>query len=235
MIIPAYNEEKRILQTIQSIAAYFSKKPRSYELIVVDDGSSDNTASVVSSLSDKIPNLEVCSLAKNMGKGCAVRFGGLRAKGNLILFTDADGSTPFEEVEKLELALADNFDIAIGSRAIFSKDTVVEAIWYRKLLGRTFNRIINILILPGIADTQCGFKMFRKEAAKKLFSAQKIDRFAFDVELLFLARKYGYRIVEVPINWANVPGSKVNLLTDSTKMFFDVLKLRLRYLLGAYR
>lgn len=235
IVIPAYNEEARITSTLESIDNYFSRNKRSYEVIVVDDGSSDGSSAVVSALAQKLANLKIYTLQENKGKGYAVRFGALRAHGDLVLFNDADGATPIEEIEKLESALVNDFQVAIGSRAIFSEDTFVNTVWYRRLLGRIFNRTINLLILPGIADTQCGFKMFTKEAAQKLFSAQKIERFAFDVELLFLARKFGYGIKEVPINWTNIEGSKVNLLTDSTKMLFDVLKLRVRYFLGAYR
>lgn len=234
IVIPAYNEEERITSTLESIDAYFSVNKRSYEVIVVDDGSSDKTTAVVSALASRLANLKIYTLPENKGKGYAVRFGGLKARGELVLFNDADGATPIEEVEKLESALLGDFQIAIGSRAIFSESTSVSTVWYRKFLGRIFNRTINLLILPGIADTQCGFKLFTKDAAQRLFNAQKIERFAFDVELLFLARKFGYRIKEVPINWTNVEGSKVNLLTDSTKMLIDVLKLRLRYFLGAY-
>ena len=170
----------------------------------------------------------------NRGKGYAVRFGMFNARGRYLLFNDADGASPIPEVERLFAAIEDGADVAIGSRAMFSRETDVQTVWYRKFLGRVFNAYVNIIILPGIADTQCGFKMFSRKAAKFIFRRQKAERFSFDVELLYLARKAGYVIAEVPINWTNVAGSKVNLVKDSLAMGWDLTKFRLRDFFGGY-
>jgi len=171
---------------------------------------------------------------ENKGNGYAVRFGVLNSRGRFVLFADADGATPIAELDRLEAALSKGAQVAIGSRALFSLETEVETVWYRKFMGRTFNAMVNVILLPGIADTQCGFKMFTREVARKIFSAQREERFAFDVEILFLARKLGCMIVEVPVNWHNVPGSKVNMATDSVAMFCSMLKVRIRNIFGVY-
>jgi len=148
---------------------------------------------------------------------------------------DADGSTAIEELERLAPVLTKGFSIAIGSRALKAEGIKLEALWYRKAMGRIFATIVNLLIVPGIRDTQCGFKLFEATAAKDIFSQMTSNRFSFDVELLFLARKRGYRIKEVAVNWHNEPDSKVNLLKDSCKMFLDIFKFRWKYLRGHYR
>jgi dolichyl-phosphate beta-glucosyltransferase len=156
-----------------------------------------------------------------------VRVGALNSRGKRVLFADADGATPIKETTRLLAALDEGFDVAIGSRAMASNDTKVSTVIYRKLLGRIFNRCVNLFILPGIADTQCGFKVFTREAAQFLFQHQRSDRFSFDVELLFLARKAGFSVKEVPVNWTNIPGSKVNLAFDAALMFRDIFRFRL--------
>lgn len=234
IIIPAFNEESRLPKTLLSVRDYFEARGGSYEVLVVDDGSRDDTSKVVRQFEKLTTNIRLLSYPENHGKGYAVRLGMLSARGRRLLFNDADGSTPIAEIERLERALDAGAHIAIGSRAMFSKDTHIETVWYRKVLGRTFNAFVNMLILPGIADTQCGFKLFVREAAELLFARQRADRFSFDVELLFLARRAGFSIAEVPINWTNVPGSKVNLIRDSLLMFRDILKFRLCDLFGGY-
>lgn len=234
VIIPAFNEQNRLGSTIESIASYFAGKQVQVELIVVDDGSSDRTAELVADYSRKLPIVRLLTYPHNRGKGHAVKFGMTNARGRLRLFDDADGSTPIEEIERLTSAIDGGADVAIGSRAMRSSDTAVRALWYRKLIGRTFNLIVNTLIVPNIADTQCGFKMFTAEAADRIFPLQRSERFSFDVELLFLARKNGFKIAEVPVNWHNVPGSKVNLAVDSLAMLKDIFVFRLNYLLGRY-
>ena len=230
VVIPAFNERFRLPSTLLEMTAYLERVAnRSYELIVVDDGSSDDTAEVVERLKSVCPKLSIVSLGQNRGKGCAVRTGILAARGEHILFADADGATPFQEVAKLQAAIATGADIAIGSRAMHSKDTKVVTNILRKSMGRTFNFLVNSLLIPGIADTQCGFKLFRRAAARFIFSRQLCDGFGFDVEVLHIAHKVGMKTVEVPINWVNVPGSKVRLISDSLLMFRDLLVFKLRH------
>lgn len=234
VVIPAFNEERRLPSTLLSVLEHLRETYSSFEIIVVDDGSSDQTPKIVRQFTALAPQVKLFVLPKNRGKGYAVKFGVLNAIGRRILFNDADGASPINELERLERALDDGAEVAIGSRARFSTDTAVETLWYRKLIGRVYNGIVNIVILPGIADTQCGFKLFRREAAIPVFKMQRAEGFSFDVELLFLARKAGCKIAEVPINWTNVPGSKVNLGKDSLLMFRDIMLFRMRDLLGGY-
>ena len=235
IIIPAYNEERRLPTTLASILDYCrTRAETSFEVIVVDDGSTDGTSEVVREFEAASPEVKLLVYGSNRGKGYAVRFGVMNARGRLLLYNDADGATPIEEIARLEHAIARGADIAIGSRAMFSKDTTVETVWYRKYTGRVFNGVVNLLLVPGIADTQCGFKLFKREAAVNLFSRQQAERFSFDVEVLFLARKAGFKIFEVPINWCNIPGSKVNLLRDSVHMFLDLVRFRIKDIFGMY-
>ena len=235
VVIPAYNEEDRLPKTLVSVLEFLSGNYEKFEIIVVSDGSTDDTVKVVSQFSSLAAQIRVISYENNRGKGHAVRLGVLSARGRRVLFNDADGSTPIEELQRLEDALSDDIQVAIGSRAMFSDATSVDTVWYRKYIGRTFNAIVNLIVLPGIADTQCGFKLFTRSAAQYLFTHQTSDGFSFDVELLFLARKAKYGIAEVPVNWTNVPGSKVDLVQDSTRMFFDILRFRIADFAGTYR
>lgn len=228
LIIPSYNEQSRIAPTLRNAAEYLSANYPEFELIVVDDGSSDQTKAVVLELAKEIPQLRLLALNNNRGKGYAVKFGVLNSRGLLVGFADADGSTPIEELKRLSQALANGAEIAIGSRALKSNDTQVEALWYRRLLGRLFNLVINLVVVPGIADTQCGFKLFTRRAADFVFSRQSSERFSFDVEILHIAQRAAIGIAEVPVNWHNVPGSKVNLITDALQMLYDACRFRLR-------
>ncbi len=235
IVIPAFNEEARISSTLTSIIEYLKNRPElSSEIIVVDDGSSDKTSAVVKGFEGAGVDVKVLTYPENRGKGYAVRFGVMNARGRRILYNDADGATPIEEIERLEAALNSGVHIAVGSRAMFSRETQIATVWYRKIMGRVFNGFVNLILLPGIADTQCGFKMFVRKAGRAIFSQQRAERFSFDVEVLFLARKAGYKIAEVPINWTNVPGSKVSLVNDSAAMFLDLLRFRLRDFFGGY-
>ena len=234
VVVPAYNEESRIPRTLEEMVTYLDANHRSYEILVVDDGSRDKTRDFVEQFGKAHPGVRLLSYTENRGKGYAVRFGALAAKGERVIFADADGATPFGEVARLDAAISEGADVAIGSRALHSPDTKLKTVWYRKLPGRVFAGIVNLLVLPGISDTQCGFKMFTRPAAKLIFSRQQAERFSFDVELLFLARRADLRIAEVPISWTNIPGSKVNLLTDSIAMFRDVIRFRIRALVGGY-
>lgn len=226
IIVPAYNERWRLPPTLIDIVDYFDQKSYSYEVIVVDDGSKDDTAGVVEKFERVREQVRLIRLPKNCGKGHAVRVGALNAHGERIMFADADGATPIEEIERLMVSLDAGADIAIGSRAKASHDTKVTTRWYRKYLGRAFNTCVNVILLPGIEDTQCGFKLFTRRAAQFVFNKQKSDGFSFDVEILYIAQRAKLKISEIPINWENVPGSKVNLIVDALKMFRDILKFK---------
>src|SRR3990172_9263564 len=180
------------------------------------------------------PSLRLIPLDSNRGKGFAVRTGMLAAKGDLRLFCDADGATPIEELHRLERALSGEIDILIGSRAIRSTECRVEGKLHRKYLCFIYNRLVRLLAVRGLYDTQCGFKLFRGAAADRLFAAQTLAGFGFDAEVLFLARKWGYTIREVPVNWQDQPGGKVRVFRDSARMFFDLVKLRRSWRAGAY-
>lgn len=234
-VIPAYNEVKRLDRTLKRVSEYFGGAGRDYEIIVVDDGSNDGTADLAARHGKEDPRCRVVSLATNSGKGAAVRRGVLEAKGELILFSDADLSTPIEEVEKLESALAGGYDVAIGSRALPGSQVLVHQPWVRETMGKVYNILIRLLLMRGFRDTQCGFKLFKCGAAKDLFPRARIDRFGFDVEILLLARLRGYRVAEVPVRWINSPATRVMILRDSTSMFLDLFRIRAWHLLGRYR
>ena len=226
IIIPAYNEERRLPPTLIDVIDFFDRKSISYEVLVIDDGSKDGTAEVVRKFERVRNQVRLIQLPRNYGKGHAVRLGVLNSRGARILFADADGATPIQEFERLEAALSAGADIAIGSRALASKETKVATSIHRRLFGRVFNKCVNMILLPSIADTQCGFKIFTRKAALFLFRRQRADRFSFDVELLYMAHKADLAVTEVPINWTNVPGSKVNLVLDSLSMFRDVFRFK---------
>jgi len=237
VIIPAYNEEYRLPGYLLRILKYLEEAyPNNQaEILVVDDGSTDATAAVASSLNNGAGRIKVIRLERNRGKGYAVRTGMLAAKGILRIFTDADGATPFEEIEKLLQSLENGADIAVASRALKDDTRTVRSNPLRKFIGNAFNLLVRSLAVPGIYDTQCGFKLFKGEIAAALFSAQRISKFGFDVEVLFLARKHGFRIVEVPVNWNDVAGTKVHVVKDAVRMFRDVFVTRLRWATGKYR
>jgi dolichyl-phosphate beta-glucosyltransferase len=235
IVIPAFNEEKRLPSTLESVFEYLSNRRVNFELIVVDDGSTDGTVEVVKEFGMHHEGVRLLSYSPNMGKGHAVREGIKKSKGLRVLFNDADGSSPIKEIEKLESALNKGFDVAIGSRAKPDDSRRVNALAYRKFMGNFFNFIVQTLLLKGIQDSQCGFKMFTQSAARSVFNVAREDGFAFDVELLHIARLRNYKIAEVPINWTNVDGSKVNLVLDSSKMFLDVLKIKVRSFMGLYK
>lgn len=224
VIIPAFNEQRRLPPTLLDAVDFLDSFDKEYEVIVVDDGSRDGTSAVVQKFEKIRSQVRLIRLPKNYGKGHAVRTGVLNAHGQFILFTDADGSTAISEVSRLLTAIEEGSEVVIGSRALRSDETEVKALLLRKILGRVFNKIVNTVLLPGIADTQCGFKLFSRKAANFLFSQQQSDGFSFDIELLFLAKKAGLPVSEIAINWENVPGSKVNLVSDSLRMFLDIFR-----------
>jgi len=234
IIIPSFNEEARLPATLEKISAYIQNKRPNTEVIVVDDGSTDGTAAVAESWKDRIPQLRVVANGRNRGKGFSVRHGSLEARGNIILFTDADLSSPIEEGEKL-LAALESHDLAIGSRAVDRSLIEVHQSPFRELSGIIFNRIVRVILRLPFVDTQCGFKAFRRERCRIIFEQQTIERFGFDPELLYLARHHGLSTVEVPVRWGHSPATKVSMLRDSVQMFLDVFVIRWNGLRGRYR
>lgn len=235
MVIPAYNEEKRLMPTLHKISEYLSRQGFSYEIIAVDDGSSDNTLKIMKEFAGSNEHVFVLSNGHNRGKGYTVRNGMLAAHGQYVFFTDADLSTPIDEIEKCLPYLKNGYDVVIGSRSLPDSDIVIHQPWYRETMGKVFNLLVNMVLLKGIIDTQCGFKGFKREAAQKIFSRCMIDGFSFDVEALYLARKCNFKIKEVPIRWENSTLSKVSPIKHSLQMFKDLLGLKIKDLQGYYR
>ena len=234
IIIPSFNEESRLPGTLEKISSYIEARRPNTEVIVVDDGSSDRTAAVAESWRGRIPRLRVVSNGTNRGKGFSVRHGSLEAAGEIILFTDADLSSPVEEAEKL-LAALQSHDVAIGSRAVDRSLIEVRQSPFREFAGIIFNRIVHIILRLPFVDTQCGFKAFRRERCHIIFEQQTIERFGFDPELLYLARHHGLSTVEVPVRWAHSAATKVSMLRDSLQMFLDIFIIRWNALRGRYR
>lgn len=231
IIIPAYNEEDRLPKTLDQIANYVKKNPDNFEVIVVDDASTDRTNEVAKKFENDIKNLKIIRLEESLyaGKGYAVNKGVLASSGDLILFTDADASTPISEIEKLLTKIDEDYDVVIGSRAISRSSVKKRQNILREYMGRTFNIIVQALTVKGIVDTQCGFKLFKRKSTLDIFENQKIFDFGFDVELLYAAAKKKLRIAEVPVLWYNDPRSTVHPIKDSYKMLIDIFKIRLFY------
>lgn len=228
VVVPVYNEENKIAETVRRISAFLALKGEPAEVLVVNDGSKDRTQEILETLSRDPQNasLKFIYSEVNHGKGYASRQGVLQTTGRYVLLTDADLSAPIKEVDKLISALKGGADVAIGSRAVREKDCDVRQSLKRRISGRLFNFFVQLLVLPGIQDSQCGFKCFTQESAQKLFRAQTLDGFSFDVEVLYLARKFGYRIAEVPVMWSQGADSRVSLLHDSTRMLKDLFKIK---------
>lgn len=223
IVIPAFNEEARIVSTLNKIVEYMNQSGFAYEIIVVDDGSNDDTMKVAQECEG---NIRVISQPKNMGKGAAIRTGMMSAVGRLRLFTDADLSTPIYELKKLLAKIEDGYDIAIGSRALNSDMIKEHQPFYREMMGKTFNKLVQFFVFKGIQDTQCGFKLFSSNAAEDVFSILKTDGFGFDVEALYLANNMNFKIAEVSVEWYNDERSKVNPITDSFKMLAEILRIK---------
>lgn len=243
VVIPAYNEERRLPLTLDRVFSYVERQNYPSEIVVVDDGSRDNTAAVVESFTRDHPNVRLIH-NDHRGKGYTVRTGMLAARGHIILFSDADLSTPIEDIEKLMPWFERGFDIVIGSREGAGAQRIKEP-FYRHLMGRVFNFVVRALTVRGIEDTQCGFKAFRDDVAQDIFSrvelygesARRVANgmvTAFDVEVLFIGRKSGYRIKEVPVQWQYGTETKVNPLKDSWRNFRDVVIVRWNDLRGKY-
>ncbi len=219
VIIPAYNEEKNIEKTIRSVFSYLKEKNIEHEIIVVTDAPTDKTVNIIYSFKNDIPTLELINVEKNRGKGFAVKTGMFKAKGDFRLFTDADNSTTIDHIEKMAPYLEEGYDVVIASIAVKGHNVAAgsEPIW-RRTFGKLGNLFIQIMVVPGIHDTQRGFKIFTAKAAENIFPKLTIERWGFDIEVLALARRFGYKIKEVPVDWKNAPESHVGL-----KAYFQVL------------
>jgi len=234
VVIPSYNEEKRIPKTLADIDKYLSKQSYSYEIIVVSDGSKDGTAKVVKGLMPKVKNLRLIDNKKNHGKGYVTRQGLLEAKGDYRLFTDADNSTSIDQVEKMWPWFEKGFNIVIGSREVKGAVLSPPQPWMRRQTGAAFRLLTNIFTgLWSIRDTQCGFKGFSRKAAEDVLPRCKIDRFSFDAEILVLAKKLGYKTKEIPVTWKNDLESKVSF-KSMAKMGFDLVKIRMNLIKKDY-
>lgn len=227
VVVPAYNEEERLPRTLARLHEYYSAQNYSYEVIVVSDGSRDGTEKLVDEFAKAHPEFRNLAYSPNRGKGYAVRRGVEAANGELILFCDADLATPQEETEKLLEHIRQGAEVAIGSRPLRDSKLEIHQPFYREMLGRGFNKLVQLLAIRGIEDTQCGFKMFTRDAAKEIFRRCTLDGFSFDFEALMIAFDLGYRIDEVPIRWAHQEGSKVVLMRDGPRMLRDLAKLRM--------
>jgi len=232
VVIPAYNEAARLPRTLALLTAYLRTACPDHEIVVVDDGSTDGTAQAARAAG--VDRLRVLRYEPNHGKGYAVRQGMQATTGALRLMTDADLSTPIEDLPRLLAALQAGADIAIGSRALPGSNVEVRQPWYREAMGRLFNRLVRLLTLPGLYDTQCGFKLFTAAAAERSFGAARLDGFCFDVEVLYVARRRGLRIAEVPVTWRNDAATRVGLLRGA-QAFLELLRIRAHDLRGDYR
>jgi dolichyl-phosphate beta-glucosyltransferase len=237
IIIPAYNEGKRLGRGLSRIREYFTSRPgglAEVEIVVVDDGSTDDTARIAQDWANEMPSVRLVSNGRNRGKGYSVRHGMLEARGRVAIFTDADLSSPIEESEKLLGAIRAGNDVAVGSRALDRSLIFGHQSRLREAAGVIFNTFVRLLTGLPIHDTQCGFKAFVREPCLIIFEQQRIERFGFDPEILFLARRHGLRTAEVPVRWAHDPGTKVHMLRDSLLMFGDLVYIRWNGLLGRY-
>jgi dolichyl-phosphate beta-glucosyltransferase len=235
IVIPAYNEERRLPKTLASIFAYLQARPYQAEILIVDDGSTDRTAEIVSAFRQKYPGLRLVSNGGNRGKGYSVRHGMLEAHGEITLFTDADLSTPIEEADKLLAALRDQgYDAAVGSRAVDRNLIEVHQPLIREQAGIFFNRLVRGIMGIEFSDTQCGFKAFRRERSRIIFEQQRVERFGFDPEILFLAKRNGLRVAEVPVRWSHDPATKVNVVADGIRMILELLLIRWNAVRGRY-
>lgn len=227
VLIPVFNEAARILPTLDRICAYMDTRHPDYEVLLVDDGSCDGTAALVQGQFQRRPQIRILAYAGNRGKGHAVRYGALRAQGDVVLMTDADLSTPIEEMEKMLPWLDQGYDLVIGSRALAQSEIRRRQPFYREGGGKLFNLLVRLVVLPDFHDTQCGFKLFRREPLAPVLNQLHIDGFAFDVEIIALATARGLRVAEVPVVWINSPSSRVRLRA-ALRAFADLVLIRRR-------
>ena len=235
IVIPAYNESARLGKTLERVLSYVSAQQWDAEVIVVNDGSRDGTPELVCEYAQRHPCLRLIENPGNRGKGYSVRNGMLHAQGDLLLFSDADLASPIEEAPKLLASIRDGADIAIGSRWLRPELQTERQSLLRQFYGRLFNLALRIVLGLNFKDTQCGFKAFTREAAQKIFAQQRIERWGFDPELLYLARRFGLKVQEVPVAWAHVEGTRISPLRDGMRMFTEALQVRWNALTGKYR
>ena len=234
IVIPAYNESERLPSTLDRVLVHIQERGWNAEIIVVDDGSTDDTVTIVQSYAQKYPTLRLVKNPGNRGKGYSVRNGMLHATGEVMLFSDADLSSPIIETDKLFAALAEGADVAIGSRWLRAELQTQRQPLHRQLFGRIFNLALRLILGLRFHDTQCGFKAFTRPAAQAIFPLQQIERWGFDPEILFLARKFGFKVTEVPVKWAHSEGTRLHPLRDGIRMFFELLKIRWYSINGKY-
>jgi dolichyl-phosphate beta-glucosyltransferase len=234
IVIPAYNEASRLGATLEKVLAYIHAQNWDAEVIVVNDGSRDQTAAIVQSFAAKDPALHLVENPGNRGKGYSVRNGMLHARGRIVIFSDADLSSPIEETPKLLAALENGVDIAIGSRWLRAETQTQRQPFYRQVFGRVFNLMLRLSLGLQFADTQCGFKAFKRAAVEAIFPLQKIERWGFDPEILFLARKFGFKVKEVPVAWGHSGETRIHPLVDGSRMFAEMLHIRWFDLTGKY-
>jgi len=234
IVLPAYNESERVASTLEKILAHSEQRGWKTEVIVVNDGSSDDTARLVSGYAARHPGVRLLDNPGNRGKGYSVRNGMLHATGDILLFSDADLSSPIVEADKLFAAIAAGADVAIGSRWLKAELQTKRQPLHRQVFGRAFNLALRIVLGLNFKDTQCGFKAFTRDAAQKLFTLQKIERWGFDPELLYLARTLHLKVVEVPVTWSHREGTRINPLRDGIRMLGEMLTIRWNALSGKY-
>jgi dolichyl-phosphate beta-glucosyltransferase len=234
IVIPAYNEGQRLRATLEKVLGYVRQQGWNAEVIVVDDGSRDNTAEIVREFAEKDSLVRLVENPGNRGKGYSVRHGMLKARGDVVVFSDADLSSPIEEMPKLLDALVQGADIAIGSRWLKVELQTQRQSLHRQVFGRIFNLLLRIILGLRFKDTQCGFKAFTRRAAQTILPLQHIERWGFDPEILFLARKFGFRVEEVPVLWGHSGGTRINPLVDGARMFQEMLRIRWYDLMGKY-
>ena len=234
VVIPVFNEEKRIRRSLEKIIGFLESRNEPSEILIVDDGSSDETVAVVESFPGA--DIRVLKNTTNRGKGYSVRRGFLEARGSWVLFTDADLSTPIEEIDSLiDDAAASGADVVVGSRALDRRKILIRQPRFREYAGIVFNRMVRLVLRLPIADTQCGFKLFRREPGLRVFRLQRIRRFGFDPEILYLARKRGLVIREVPVIWRNDEATKVRIVRDAVTMALNLFQIRWNWITGKYR
>lgn len=229
IVIPAYNEEHRITESLKTLGEYLEAKDYTYEVVVADDGSSDRTVEICRDFASAHPWMRVLHCPSNHGKGHAVRTGVLDARGQYILFCDADLATPMEELDGFWQYVNDGVDVVIASRPLKESHLEKRQPPHREIAGRIFNLTVRVMAVRGIHDTQCGFKLFTREAAQRIFSLCTLDGFSFDIEVLHIAQKLGLKIKEKGVHWYHREGSKVSFLRDGTRMVCDLVKIRLRH------
>ena len=234
IIVPAYNEAARIGESLRSIVAYMETKGFDFEVVVVDDCSRDATASVVGDVAREDAHVRLVSHASNLGKGGAVRTGVRISKGDAVMFSDADLSTPIEELERL-LPWLETHELVIASRSLPASEVVVHQPFYREWMGRIYNVFVQALVVRGIIDTQCGFKLMTRRAADAIFALARVNSFSFDVEVILIAKRLGFKVKEVPVRWINSRASKVHPVVDSLEMLLDLFRIKFYDMIGCYK